>query len=170
MTGHTPNSNTSQEFLSTMHTMIDDLDTISSNIDENTYLRLVNSLQCLYNIHNSSNQSPNSVRENINQRHIERFRENFQDANEVQITRVLARHYERITDISGNPIRSDANPIISNTNPIISNANPIISNANITTNNEYSIIQSLNEETNRMNYSTRTRLILYGNAFNNDAN
>ena len=158
MTGHTPNSNTSQEFLSTMHTIIDDLDTISSNIDENTYLRLVNGLQRLYNIHNSSNQSPNSVRENINQRHIERFRENFQDANEVQITRVLARHYERITDISGNPIRSDANPIISN-------ANSIISNANNNNNNEYRNIQSLNEETNRMNYSTRTRLILYGNAF-----
>ena len=170
MTGHTPNSTTNQEFLSIMHTMIDDLDTISSNIDENTYLRLVNGLQCLYNIHNSSNQSPNSVRENINQRHIERFRENFQDNNEVQITRVLARHYERITDISANPIISNANPIISNGNPIISNANPIISNANITTNNEYRNIQSLNEETNRMNYSTRTRLILYGNAFNNDAN
>ena len=135
MTGHTPNRDENQEFLSTMHTMIDDLDTISSNIDENTYLRLVNGLQRLYSIHNSSNQSPNSVREPINQRHSERFRENFQDNNEVQITRVLARHYERITDISGNPIRSDANPIISNGNPIISNANPIISNANNNNNN-----------------------------------
>ena len=152
MTGHTPNRDENQEFLSTMHTMIDDLDTISSNIDENTYLRLVNGLQRLYSIHNSSNQSPNSVREN--QRHSERFRENFQDANEVQITRVLAEHYERITDISGNPIRSNANPIISNAN-----------NNNNNNNNEYRNIQSLNEETARMNYSTRTRLILYGNAF-----
>ena len=45
----------------------------------------------------------------------------------------------------------------------INNNNNI--NANITTNNEYRNIQSLNEETARMNYSTRTRLILYGNAF-----
>lgn len=177
MTGHSINTEQSQEFLSTMHTMIDDLDTISSNIDENTYLRLVNGLQCLYNIHNSSNQSPNSVREIINQRHIERFRENFQDNNEVQITRVLARHYERITDISGNPIRSDANPIISNANPIISNADIINNNNNANNNtineNIQSRIQSLNEESNRIGYSTRTRLALYGNVFNtfnNDAN
>jgi len=61
MTGHRPNTEQSQEFLSTMHTMIDDLDTISSAIDENTYIRLVNGLQRLYNIHNSSNQSPSSV-------------------------------------------------------------------------------------------------------------
>jgi hypothetical protein len=54
MTGHTPNSDTNQEFLSTMHTMIDDLDTISSAIDEHTYLRLANGLQRLYNIHNST--------------------------------------------------------------------------------------------------------------------
>ena len=43
-----------------------------------------------------------------------------------------------------------------------------INNINNYTNNNENIqsrIQSLNEETNRMNYSTRTRLILYGNAF-----
>ena len=47
-----------------------------------------------------------------------------------------------------------------------------INNINNYTNNNENIqsrIQSLNEETNRMNYSTRTRLILYGNAFNNGA-
>jgi hypothetical protein len=33
MTGHRPNAEQNQEFLSTMHTMIDDLDTISSAID-----------------------------------------------------------------------------------------------------------------------------------------
>ena len=53
MTGHSISTEQSQEFLSTMHTMIDDLDTISPNIDEHTYLRLVNGLQRLYNIHNS---------------------------------------------------------------------------------------------------------------------
>lgn len=43
----------------------------------------------------------------------------------------------------------------------ISNANNNIINENI---------QSLNEESNRIGYSTRTRLILYGNVFNNAAN
>jgi hypothetical protein len=62
MTGHTPNSDTNQEFLSTMHTMIDDLDTISSAIDEHTYLRLANGLQRLYNIHNSTIQTSSSKR------------------------------------------------------------------------------------------------------------
>ena len=50
-----------------------------------------------------------------------------------------------------------------------------ISNANIITNtNNNNIIneniQSLNEESNRLGYSTRTRLILFGNVFNNAAN
>ena len=47
-------------------------------------------------------------------------------------------------------------------------SNNINNNNNINTSiNEN--IRSLNEETNRMNYSTRTRLILYGNAYNNGA-
>lgn len=97
MTGHTPNSDTNQEFLSSMHTMIDDLDTISSNINEITYLRLVNGLQRLYNIHNSTIQtSSTNNRETLAQRQHERYRENFQTNNEVQITRNLARHYGRI--------------------------------------------------------------------------
>ena len=52
----------------------------------------------------------------------------------------------------------------------ISNNNNTTNVINNTNNNEYRNIQSLNEETNRINYSTRTRLILYGNALNNDAN
>jgi hypothetical protein len=62
MTGHSINAPQNQEFLSTMHTMIDDLDTISSNIDEVTYLRLANGLQRLYNIHNSTIQTSSSKR------------------------------------------------------------------------------------------------------------
>ena len=169
MTGHSINTEQSQEFLSIMHTMIDDLDTISPNIDEHIYLRLVNGLQRLYNIHNTGRQTSTNVRETINH-NTHNYRENVQDNNEVEITQILARHYGRVNDISGIPISNEPYPIISNGNPIISNANPIISNANITTNNEYRNIQSLNEETNRMNYSTRTRLILYGNVFNNYAN
>jgi hypothetical protein len=121
MTGHTPNSDTNQGFLSTMHTMIDDLDTISSNIDENTYLRLVNGLQRLYNIHNSSTQTSSTNYESLNQRQHQRYR----------LASLAIHHdYEGINDISGNPIISNANPIISNANPIISNTNPIISNNN----------------------------------------
>jgi hypothetical protein len=161
MTGHSISTEQSQEFLSTMHTMIDDLDTISSNIDENTYLRLVNGLQRLYTIHNSSNQSPNSVRENINQRHIERYQENFQDNNEVQMTRVLAQHYGRVNDISGIPINNDINTINAdaiNANAINANANTLnnyITNYN--TNNENN--QALNRENARISYTA-----LYTNA------
>jgi hypothetical protein len=74
MTGHTPNSDTNQEFLSTMHTMIDDLDTISSNIDEHTYLRLANGLQRLYNIHNSTMQTSSSKRRKSKRRSTKRRR------------------------------------------------------------------------------------------------
>jgi hypothetical protein len=96
MTGHRPNAPQNQEFLSTMHTMIDDLDTISSNIDEHTYLRLVNGLQRLYNIHNTGTQANTS--NNIAQ----------------NISSALVRHYERVNDISGIPINSDAYPVNSN--------------------------------------------------------
>jgi len=118
MTGHTPISTTNQEFLSTMHTMIDDLDTISSNIDENTYLRLVNSLQRLYNIHNSTIQasSNSSNRENWIERnrteHIERYnaasRQQILESIRTQPLEILVRHHERVNDISGIPINTDA--------------------------------------------------------------
>ena len=51
----------------------------------------------------------------------------------------------------------------------ISNANTNINNNNNINTSINENIRSLNEETNRMNYSTRTRLILYGNAYNNGA-
>lgn len=74
MTGHTPNSDTNQEFLSSMHTMIDDLDTISSAIDKHTYLRLANGLQRLYNIHNSTIQTSSSKRRKSKRRTTKRRR------------------------------------------------------------------------------------------------
>jgi hypothetical protein len=86
MTGHSINREQSQAFLSTMHTMIDDLDTISSHIDEHIYLRLVNGLQRLYNIHNSSIAEENNIAQNISS--------------------ALIRHYERVNDISGIPINA----------------------------------------------------------------
>jgi hypothetical protein len=151
MTGHSINTEQSQEFLSTMHTMIDDLDTISPNIDENTYLRLVNGLQRLYNIHNSSIQSPNSVRETLNQRNQNRLRENLLDNNEVQITRILAQHYGRVYDSSGALISNDAYPINTNTN---TNTNPIITNV-LNNNDNYDNWNENNPAQNRDSASAR---------------
>jgi len=150
MTGHRPNAEQSQEFLSTMHTMIDDLDTISSAIDENTYIRLVNGLQRLYNIHNSSNQSPSSVREPMNQRNRFRLRENFQDNNEVEITRVLARHYGRVYDTSGVLINNEPYPINHTINVINSDANTI-SDANVINSDDHNIIDTNNNNNNSNN-------------------
>jgi hypothetical protein len=133
MTGHTPNTEQNQEFLSTMHTMIDDLDTISSAIDENIYLRLVNGLQRLYTIHNSSIQSPSSVRETLNQRNQNRLRENLLDNNEVEITRILAQHYGRVYDSSGALINNDINTINSdatNSNTITNIISNVLNNYN----------------------------------------
>ena len=175
MTSHTINTQQSQEFLSTMHTMIDDLDTISSAIDENTYIRLVNGLQRLYNIHNSSNQSPSSVREPMNQRNRfrlrenfqDRIRENFQDNNEVEITRILARHYGRVYDTSGvlisnepYPINDTINVINSDANIINNDANTINSALNNNNNNNDSLNQALFRENARISYTA-----LYSNAY-----
>ena len=169
MTGHSINTEQNQEFLSTMHTMIDDLDTISSNIDELTYLRLANGLQRLYNIHNSSIQSPNNVRETLNQRNRFRLRENFQDNNEVEITRILAQHYGRVYDTSGVLISNEPYPINDTINVINSNANVINSDANtinsaVNNNNNNNNYDSLNQaqirEDARISYTA-----LYSNAY-----
>jgi hypothetical protein len=150
MTGHSINTEQSQDFLSTMHTMIDDLDTISSNIDEHTYLRLVNGLQRLYNIYNSSNQSPNSVRETPNQRNQNRLRENLLDNNEVEITRILAQHYGRVYDSSSVLINNEPYPINDTINVINSDANTI-SNANVINSDDHIIIDTNNNNNNNNN-------------------
>jgi hypothetical protein len=171
MTGHSINTEQNQEFLSTMHTMIDDLDTISSAIDEHTYLRLANGLQRLYNIHNSSIQSPNNVRETLNQRNQNRLRENFQDNNEVEITRILAQHYGRVYDSSGvlisnepYPINDTINVINNAANTINNDANTINSavnsNSNSNNNNNDSLNQALFRENARISYTA-----LYTNAY-----
>jgi hypothetical protein len=148
MTGHSINAEQNQEFLSTMHTMIDDLDTISSNIDEHTYIRLVNGLQRLYNIHNSSIQSPNNVRETLNQRNQNRLRENFQDNNEVEITRILAQHYGRVYDTSGVLISNEPYPINDTINVINSDTNIINNDANIINNDANTINSAVNNNNN----------------------
>jgi hypothetical protein len=108
MTSHTINTQQNQEFLSTMHTMIDDLDAISPNIDENTYLRLVNGLQRLYNIHNSGSQANTS---NNRDTRIHEQPQIFNEENNIaqNISSALIRHYERVNDISG--IHINAYPV-----------------------------------------------------------
>jgi hypothetical protein len=164
MTGHSINTEQSQEFLSTMHTMIDDLDTISSNIDEHTYIRLVNGLQRLYNIHNSSIQSPNSVRETLNQRNQNRLRENLLDNNEVEITRILAQHYGRVYDSSGVLINNEPYPVNDTINVINSDAN---TNTNASTNPIITNVLNNNENNDATNQQAiyTSYVALYSNAF-----
>ena len=155
MTGHNNSiQNQTPTFLTTLQATLDILDDISGRIDENTYLTLANNLQQLHNIHTSN---PTSY------------------ANPPIITPINYTRNDYVSTISYASIRnfdiSNANTtnIINDiiNNDIINN----YTNTNINNNeNIQSRIQSLNEETNRMNYSTRTRLILYGNAFNNAAN
>ena len=134
-----PNQNQTPTFLTTLQATLDILDDVSGAMPENTYLTLTNNLQELYNMYTSNSTS---------------------HAN-PPIT--IPINY--ISDIS---YASISNFDISNANNTINNIN----NNNINNiNNNYneniqSRIQSLNEETNRMNYSTRTRLVLYNNVFN----
>ena len=136
-----PNQNQTPTFLTTLQATLDILDDVSGAMPENTYLTLTNNLQELYTMY-TLNSNPTSY------------------AN-PPIT--IPINY--ISDIS---YASISNFDISNANNTINNIN----NNNINNiNNNYneniqSRIQSLNEETNRMNYSTRTRLVLYNNVFN----
>jgi hypothetical protein len=88
--------------------MIDDLDAISPNIDENTYLRLVNGLQRLYNIQNSGSQANTS---NNRDTRIHEQPQIFNEENNIaqNISSALIRHYERVNDISG--IHINAYPV-----------------------------------------------------------
>jgi hemoglobin-like flavoprotein len=161
MTGHSISAQQSQEFLSTMHTMIDDLDTISSHIDEHTYLRLVNGLQHLYNIVNSSNQTSSPNYETINQAIL-------QPNNEVQINRMLAEHYGRVYDSSGVLISNEPYPINDTTNVINANA---LNNYDVDPNVIANVITNENNVNNVNNDVTNQQAIytsyvaLYSNAF-----
>jgi hypothetical protein len=173
MTGHSINAEQNQEFLSTMHTMIDDLDTISSTIDEHTYLRLANGLQRLYNIHNSTIQtSSTNNRETLAQRQRERYRENFQDNNEVQMTRILAQRYGRVYDSSGVLINNDVTTINADANIINADAYPVNSNSIINSTianvNDYinANYDSWNENNPAQNRDSASYTSLYSNTSN----
>ena len=142
MTGHNNSIQTQNpSFMTTLQATLDILDDVSGAIPENTYLTITNNLQQLYNIH-TSNSTSNST----------------SNANPPITTPINYTNNDYVSTISYASIR---NFDISNAN-IITNTN----NNNIINEN----IQSLNEESNRLGYSTRTRLILFGNVFNNAAN
>ena len=175
MTGHViiQTQNQTPSFLTTLQATLDILDDISGRIDENTYLTLANNLQQLHNIH-TSNPTSNPT----------------SNANPPITTPINYTRNDYVSTISNASISnfgiSNANIINNNININTRNdyvsdisyasiSNFDISNAvtvNDTNNNEniqsriQSRIQSLNEESNRIGYSTRTRLILYGNVFN----
>ena len=152
MTGHNNSiQSPNPSFLTTLQATLDILDDVSGAIPENTYLTLTNNLQQLYTIHTSTSYAnPTSNPTSY--------------ANPPIITPINYTNNDYISDISNISYASLSNFHISNNinNNIITNIN---NNENI-----QSRIQSLNEESNRMNYSTRTRLILYGNVFNNVPN
>ena len=162
MTGHNNSIQTQTQnpsFMTTLQATLDILDDVSGAIPENTYLTLTNNLQQLYNIHTSNSTSNPTSNANppittpINY------------TNNDYVSYASIRNF----DISNASIRnfdiSNADIINNNNANIINNNNADIINTIINEN-----IQSLNEESNRMNYSARTRLILYGNVFNNAAN
>ena len=144
------NFNTNQtqtpSFLTLLQATLDILDDVSGAMPENTYLTLTNNLQQLYNIH-TSNPTSNPT-SNTNQT-------STSYANRPITTPINYTRTDYISDIS---YASISNFDISND---ISN---IINNNINTSINEN--IRSLNEESNRIGYSTRTRLALYGNTFN----
>ena len=152
MTGHNNSIQTqTPSFTTTLQATLDILDDVSGAIPENTYLTLTNNLQQLYNIH-TSNATSNST----------------SNANPPITTPINYTRNDYISTISYASIRNFdiSNADISNADIINNNNNNNNTINNIINENIQSRIQSLNEETNRINYSARTRLILYGNVFN----
>ena len=179
MTGH---NNTIQShnpsFLTTLQATLDILDDVSGAIPENTYLTLTNNLQQLYNIHTSNSNTTSNSTSNANP----------PITTPINYTRtdyISDISYASLSnfDISNNNTNNNINnytrtdyigDIVSNFDIIISNTNTNTDTANTDTANNNNIntiinenIRSLNEESNRIGYSTRTRLALYGNVFNN---
>ena len=144
MTGHNNSiQNQTPTFLTTLQATLNILDDVSGSIEENTYLTLTNNLQQLYNIH-TSNPTANPTSNPTSY------------ANPPITTPINYTNNDYISTISYASIRNfDISNNINNINNYTINNNE----------NIQSRIQSLNEESNRMNYSARTRLILYGNAF-----
>ena len=152
MTGHNNSIQTQNpSFMTTLQATLDILDDVSGAMPENSYLRITNNLQELYNIHTSNPTSNPPITTPINYTRNDYVSD---------ISYASIRNFDISNAVTVNAINNINNNI--NNNNINNNYN------NYTTSNEN--IQSLNEESNRIGYSTRTRLILYGNVFNNAAN
>ena len=164
MTGHNNSiQSPNPSFLTTLQATLEILDDVSGTMPENTYLTLTNNLQQLYTIHTStSTLNPTST----------------SYANPPITTPINYTNNDYISNTSYASISNFDISYASLSNFDISNAN---TNANINVNNNannniitninnneniQSRIQSLNEESNRIGYSTRTRLALYNNVFN----
>ena len=174
MTGHINSIQTqTPSFLTTLQATLDILDDVSGAMPENTYLRITNNLQELYNMHTSNSTSNSTSNANppittpINYTRNDYISDisyasisNFDISNDIS----NISYNSNISDISNISYASLSNFDISNANTANTNAN----NNNNANNNEniQSRIQSLNEESNRIGYSTRTRLALYNNVFN----
>ena len=169
MTGHViiQTQNQTPTFLTTLQATLDILDDISGRIDENTYLTLTNNLQQLYNMHTSnptSNANPpiitpiNYTRNDISYASIRNF-----DISNANINNNINTNINN--NINANINNNTRNDYVSDIS-YASIRNFDISNANIS-NIVNENIQSLNEESNRIGYSIRTRLALYGNVFGN---
>lgn len=162
MTGHNNSIQTqTPTFLTTLQATLDILDDVSGAMPENTYLTLTNNLQELYTMYTlNSNSNPTSY---ANQNPTSYA--NPPITTPINYTRT--DYIGNISDISNISYASISNFDISNANTANNANNANINNINNNYNeNIQSRIQSLNEETNRMNYSTRTRLVLYNNVFN----
>ena len=168
MTGINSIQTQTPSFLTTLQATLDILDDVSGAMPENTYLTLTNNLQELYNMHTSNSNSTSTSTSNSNSY-----------ANRPITTSINYTRTDYISDISyasisnfdisnANTANNNANNNINNINNINNNNNNTNNITNYTNNNEniQSRIQSLNEESNRIGYSTRTRLALYNNVFN----
>ena len=188
MTGHViiQTQNQTPTFLTTLQATLDILDDISGRIDENTYLTLTNNLQQLYNIHTSNPTSNTTSYANppimtpinyTNNDYVSTISyasiRNFDISNANINNNINANINANINNNINNNINTNTNINTNNTrNDYVSDIsyasirNFDISNANIS-NIVNENIQSLNEESNRIGYSIRTRLALYGNVFGN---
>ena len=153
MTGHNNSiQSPNPSFLTTLQATLDILDDVSGAIPENTYLTLTNNLQQLYTIH-TSNSTSNSNSTSTSY------------ANPPITTPINYTNNDYISNTSYASISNFDISYASLSNFDISNN--INNNINTIINeNIQSRIQSLNEESNRIGYSTRTRLALYNNVFN----
>ena len=178
MTGHNNSIQTQNpSFMTTLQATLDILDDVSGTMPENTYLTITNNLQQLYNIHTSN---PTSYANPPITTPINYTRNDYVSTISYASTSNFDISYASLSnfDIS-NANTANANTANANTanvntaNANTANANTAITNNNNNNNNNENIqsriqsrIQSLNEESNRIGYSTRTHLALYNNVFN----